>query len=50
VAKSRDNPCDNLTVAMLADQHLCAGATIPDQHHQLLCVPERQNGVAPFSV
>jgi hypothetical protein len=39
--ESRDDPRDNLTVAMLTDQHLGAGATIPVQHHQLLRMPKR---------
>jgi hypothetical protein len=39
--ESCNDPCNNLTVAMLTDQHLSTSTTIPVQHHQLLRMPER---------
>ena len=50
MSESRNDPRDNLAVAMLTDQHLSPGATIPVQHHQLLRMPKGKYRVASFSI
>ena len=50
MAESRDDPCDNLTVTVLTDQHLRPDTTVPVQHHQLLRMPKSKNRVASFLI
>lgn len=46
----RDDPGDNFPIAMLADQHMGTGSSVPDRDHQLLGMPKSQDNVASFPV
>lgn len=42
-----DDAGDNFSVAMLTDQHMRPGSTVPERNHQLLGMPKGQND-GPF--
>jgi hypothetical protein len=48
--KPRNDPGDDFPIAMLANQHMGTGSSIPDRNHQLLGMPKGQDNVASFPV
>src|SRR6476469_5019090 len=48
--KPRNDPRDDFPIAMLANQHMGTGSSIPDRNHQLLGMPKGQDNVASFPV
>src|SRR5690348_17102210 len=50
MAEMGDDRGDNLAVAVLADEHMAAGATIAKRNHQLLRVPEGENDIAAVAI
>ena len=46
----RNDPRNDFPVAMLTDQHMRTSASVAEQHHQLLRVPEGKNDVASISI
>lgn len=50
MAESGDDPRDDFSVAMPADQYMRACPSIADRDHQLLGMPESQNDVSPVPI
>lgn len=50
VAESRNDPRNDFSIAMLADQDMSARSPIPYRNHQLLSMPKCQDNGAPFSI
>lgn len=50
MAESCNDPGDDLTVAVLADQDMRALPTVAERDHELLGVPKRQDDMAPFPI
>ncbi len=50
MAESRNDPGDDFTVAVLADQDMRALSTVTERDHELLGVPKRQDDMAPFAI
>jgi hypothetical protein len=48
--KSRDDARDNLTVLMLADQHVGPCSTIACRDHELLRVPKRKDDMPALTI
>ena len=48
--ESRDDPRDDLTVLMLADQHVSPCSTIACRDHELLRVPKREDDVPALTI
>jgi hypothetical protein len=50
VAESSDDPGDNFSVSMSADEHMRTFSSVTDRNHQLLGMPKRKNDVSPFPI
>lgn len=50
MAESGDDPRDDFSVAMPADQYMRTCPPIADRDHQLLSMPESQNDVSPIPI
>ena len=48
--KFGNDPCNDFSILVLADQHVRAGAPVADWNHQLLGMPKRQNDVATVAI
>ena len=50
MSESRDDPRDNFTILMLADQHVGPLSTISCRNHELLRVPKREDDVLALAI
>ena len=50
MAEPGDDAGDYFSVAMLTDQHMRPGSTVPERNHQLLGMPESQNDGSFLSI
>jgi len=50
MAESRNDPRNDFSIAMLADQDMGARSSIPYGNHQLLSMPKCQDNGAPFPI
>lgn len=48
--ETRDDARDNLTILMLADQHVGLWTTIPYRHHKLLRMPKREDDMPALTI
>lgn len=50
MAESRNDARDDLTVLMLADQHIGSCSTIPDRDHELLRMPKCKDDMLALTI